>query len=269
MKARHLLMAGAALLVGVPLALAATPAEEKEITKQLNQQQLSSPGATAEAQTGAALTEEGATTETDTSASADADAAPTDMTAGAETDTSAEATTDETATAETDTSAEAKTDEMAAAEEPAEAPDETPMTNEDRADSTDTDTARHDSGAVGQAANEAANEVDQAVSPDAPLQEDASKNGVELSTVATPKDTLANATVETSTGEAVGEVQTVQVGADGKASAIVVEAGGFLGVDEEPVTITADQFVYIPDRNILVTELNKEQIQKMAEAKTE
>jgi hypothetical protein len=253
MKARHLLMAGVALLVGAPLALAATPAEEKEITKQLNQQQLSSPGTTAQAQTGAtATTEEGAAAaETDTSAAAESE--PTDMTAGAE--------------AETD--AEAKTDEMAAADEPKEAPDATPMTNEDRAGSEDTDTARHDSGAVGQAANEVANEVDQAVSPDPSLKEDAAKNGVALSTVATPKETLANATVETSTGEAVGEVQSIQTGADGKASAIVVEAGGFLGVDEEPVTITADQFVYIPDRNILVTELNKEQIQKMAEAKTE
>jgi hypothetical protein len=252
MKARHLLMAGVALIVGAPLALAATPADEKEITKQLNQQQLTSPGTTAQASTDTTVaTEPGqATAETETTVSAETET----------TDTTAEATT------ETDADASGQ---MAAADESTEAPDATPTTNEDRADSGDTDTPRHDDGAVGQAANEMANEVDQAVSPDAPLKEDAAKNGVALSTVATPKETLANATVETSTGEAVGEVQTVQVGADGKASAIVVEAGGFLGVDEEPVTITADQFVYIPDRNILVTELNKDQIEKMAEAKTE
>lgn len=240
MKLKTLLMAGAALLIGAPLALAATPSDEREITKQLNQQQLSSPGSTASA---------------DATASTDQGSADYSATGG---------TSDQSANADAD--ANADTNDQVASSEPKEAPDATPMTNEDRANADNTDDARHDTSTVGKAANEMANEVDQVTSPDAPLTEDAKKNGQQLSQVATPKDTLANATVETSTGEAVGEVQSVAVGADGKATSIVVEAGGFLGIDEEPVTIAADQFVYIPDRNILVTNLNKDQIQKMADA---
>lgn len=233
MKIKHVLMAGAALLISAPLAFAATNADEKEVTRQLNQQQLSSPGSTADA----------SSTSADTSM---------DTTASSST------ASDESMTDDTMTTADAKTAD--------EAPDATPMTNEDRPDANNTDDARHDSGPVGQAVNEMANEIDQAASPDAPLTEDAAKNGIQLSAVETPKDTLANATVETTGGEAVGEVQTVLTGSDGKATAIVVEAGGFLGIDEKPVQISADNFVYIPDRNILVTELDKEGIEKMAAA---
>lgn len=234
MKIKHVLMAGAALLISAPLAFAAD-ADEREVTRQLNQQQLSSPGSTADASSSSADTSMDSTASSST-ASDDSSMSSDDTT------TTADATT---------------TDE---------APDATPMTNEDRPDANSTDDARHDSGTVGQAVNEMANEVDQAASPDAPLTEDAMKNGIQLSAVETPKDTLANATVETTGGEAVGEVQTVLTGSDGKATAIVVEAGGFLGIDEKPVQISADNFVYIPDRNILVTELDKEGIEKMAAA---
>ena len=231
MKLRHLLMAGAALLIGAPIAIAATPAEEKEITKQLNQQQLSSPGTTA------ATTESGASasassTPTDTMAESGVSAEGTEgMSPSGEATGDTNDNMDTQATEET-ASAEDKASEDMAKSEPA-APAEEPKAD------------------------------DQAAAPEA------ADKSIALTDVEMPKDTLATATVETSTGESVGEVQSVTVGADGKASGVVVEADSFLGKDVDPVTIEAANLTYDPDRKVLITELNKDQIQNLAQAKTE
>lgn len=108
--------------------------------------------------------------------------------------------------------------------------------------------------------------VDNAAEVDADIPEDMKIADVLLTEVTDPKATLAEAKVETTSGDPIGEVQTIVVGSDGKASSIVVEASGFLGVDEEPVQIGANEFTYVPERNVLVTDLTKTEIANLAMA---
>lgn len=82
-----------------------------------------------------------------------------------------------------------------------------------------------------------------------------------------PVATFGTATVETVGGAAVGEVRSVNVGPDNRAVSINVEVGGFLNVGERVVTLDANQFTYLPDRNTLVTKMNKADIEKMPAVK--
>jgi hypothetical protein len=47
--------------------------------------------------------------------------------------------------------------------------------------------------------------------------------------------------------------------------AINVEVGGFLGIDERVVRIDADRFTYLPDRNVLVASVTKEEVAALPE----
>ena len=64
-------------------------------------------------------------------------------------------------------------------------------------------------------------------------------------------------------GEAVGEVRSVTMASNGKATAVNVEVGGFLNVGERVVAIGADRLTYLKDRKILVVALSKAEIEKM------
>jgi hypothetical protein len=87
--------------------------------------------------------------------------------------------------------------------------------------------------------------------------------GIGLQEVVRPQATLRDVKVETSDGEAVGEVQTVILGDAGTPSRLIIDAESLLG-DAEPIEIDASQFVYDPDRNVLVTDLTANEIQNMA-----
>jgi hypothetical protein len=113
------------------------------------------------------------------------------------------------------------------------------------------------------AAAEAANEVDQAVSPDQPVSKDELDQGINATRIDNPVGKFGTATVETTGGSAVGEVRSVKVGSDNRAVAINVEVGGFLNVGERIVTIDADEFTYLRKRNILVTKMSRADIEKM------
>jgi hypothetical protein len=86
---------------------------------------------------------------------------------------------------------------------------------------------------------------------------------VALSAIANPPQTLANASVETSSGQAVGAVQKVVTGADGKAQALDV---ALLGAQSKIVAIDAAQLSYDQSRNVVIAQLSTEQIQALPAA---
>lgn len=118
-------------------------------------------------------------------------------------------------------------------------------------------------GAAERAATEAANELEQAAAPNADITPAELASGVNGEDVANPEATLSTAAVKTSSGQALGEVRSVVVGADGKADAVIVEVGGFLNVGERAVSIEANKFTYLKDRNILVASVAKSDVENM------
>jgi hypothetical protein len=86
---------------------------------------------------------------------------------------------------------------------------------------------------------------------------------VSLTALTNPPQTLANASVETSNGQAVGAVQKVVTGTDGKAQAIDV---ALLGAQSKIVSIDATQLAYDQSRNVVVAQLSADQIQALPAA---
>jgi len=86
---------------------------------------------------------------------------------------------------------------------------------------------------------------------------------VALSAIANPPQTLANASVETAQGQAVGAVQKVVTGSDGKTQALDVS---LLGSSSKIVSIDAAQLSYDQTRNVVVAQLSVDQIQALPAA---
>ena len=86
---------------------------------------------------------------------------------------------------------------------------------------------------------------------------------VALSAIANPPQTLANASVETSSGQAVGAVQKVVTGTDGKAQSLDV---ALLGAQSKIVAIDAAQLSYDQSRNVVVAQFSADQIQALPAA---
>jgi hypothetical protein len=86
---------------------------------------------------------------------------------------------------------------------------------------------------------------------------------VSLTALTNSPQTLANASVETSAGQAVGAVQKVVTGSDGKAQTIDV---ALLGAQSKIVSIDATQLAYDQSRNVVVAQLSTDQIQALPAA---
>ncbi|HEV2562490.1 MAG TPA: PRC-barrel domain-containing protein [Rhizomicrobium sp.] len=123
--------------------------------------------------------------------------------------------------------------------------------------------ANNNSSAVGRAAAETGAEIDKAAGVKRPVTNAEMRQAVSASQVADPAKTLATAEVKTQRGEAVGEVKAIEVNPDGTAKTIKADVGGFLGMGEREVNIDASNLRYIKDRNILVTDMSKPQIQNL------
>ncbi len=117
--------------------------------------------------------------------------------------------------------------------------------------------------ATDRAAAKAGNEIDEAVGPNRPVTKRELKSGVALDTIGNPAQTLATAQVKNRQGQAIGTVSAVDVAPDGKAEAIHVDVGGFLGLGEHRVAIKARSFVYLKSRDLLVTNMTKDQIKAL------
>lgn len=93
--------------------------------------------------------------------------------------------------------------------------------------------------------------------------EGAAASTVALAQIANPPQTLVNASVETNNGQAVGAVQKVMTGTDGKAQAVDV---ALLGAQSKIVSIDANQLSYDQSRNVVVAQLSADQIQALPAA---
>jgi hypothetical protein len=81
-----------------------------------------------------------------------------------------------------------------------------------------------------------------------------------LDSISNPPQTLANASVETTSGQAVGAVQRVITDASGKAKTVVV---ALLGKASRLVAIAANQLSFDQSRNVVIAQLSEEQIQSL------
>jgi hypothetical protein len=91
----------------------------------------------------------------------------------------------------------------------------------------------------------------------------AASGAVSLAQVANPPQTLANASVETMNGQAVGAVQKVVTDDSGKAQTLDI---ALLGPQSKIVAINAAQLSYDQSRNVVVAQLSADQIQAMPPA---
>lgn len=114
-------------------------------------------------------------------------------------------------------------------------------------------TANQEPSPADRAAAKAGNEIDKAFGQDRPVTETELKSGVTLATIKNPAQALATSQIKNRQGQAIGTVSAVDVGPDGKAQAIHVDVGGFLGLGVHRVAIKASNFVYLKSRDLLVT----------------
>ncbi|MES2293844.1 MAG: PRC-barrel domain-containing protein [Pseudomonadota bacterium] len=113
------------------------------------------------------------------------------------------------------------------------------------------------------AAAKTGNEIDKAVGPDRPVTENELKSGISLDGIENPARALATAQIKNRQGQAIGTVSSVDVAPNGKAEAIHVDVGGFLGMGTHRVAIRAGNFVYLKSRDLLVTTMSKDQIKAL------
>jgi hypothetical protein len=81
--------------------------------------------------------------------------------------------------------------------------------------------------------------------------------GIPLDQVQNPEQTLSNAAVKDSKGEAIGEVKSVSMSSDGKVQGVNV------GIGSRTVALKADNLTYMQAENSIVTTQSKDEIQKM------
>lgn len=123
-------------------------------------------------------------------------------------------------------------------------------------------------GETAQAAPSAADQTAQTTPNTAPANAQAStaapmttaSNTMPLDSVSNPPQTLANASVETSNGQAVGAVQRVITDAAGKAKTVVV---ALLGKASRLVAIAANQLTFDQSRDVVVAQLSADEIQNL------
>jgi hypothetical protein len=87
------------------------------------------------------------------------------------------------------------------------------------------------------------------------------------SQVADAKSALGSSSVVDKDGNSVGSVHDVKTNPDGTAQAIRVDVGGFLGVGSKLVELSPARLKYERDRNVLITNLTKDEIKALPETK--
>ena len=99
-------------------------------------------------------------------------------------------------------------------------------------------------------------------------QDDAKMRGAQDANTQTMSNTISasallNENVVNANNEAIGDVNDVLLGKDGKVVSVVVGVGGFLGMGEKDVALTFDQLKFTNNGNDLVVTSNatKESLQ--------
>ncbi len=86
---------------------------------------------------------------------------------------------------------------------------------------------------------------------------------VPLNQVTDAKSTLASASVVDKDGNSVGSVKDIKTDSSGAATVIKVDVGGFLGVGSKVVSLSPSRLTYERDRNILITNMTKDEIKAL------
>lgn len=89
-------------------------------------------------------------------------------------------------------------------------------------------------------------------------------------TVGIKASKLVGATVKNAKGESIGEIHEVVLGADGRAEGLVVDVGGFLGINEKPVMVRWSDVTIQSDTNgavTVATSMDKSQLEQLPEYK--
>jgi hypothetical protein len=85
-------------------------------------------------------------------------------------------------------------------------------------------------------------------------------SGVPLQAIQSPADVLPSMVVETSKGELLGRVRSVNVDPDGEVKTVTVVMPGWFGLTAATATLNADDLVYLRDRNSLASRLTQTEI---------
>ena len=110
-------------------------------------------------------------------------------------------------------------------------------------------------------ADQQANAAPSAAPAGSAAQSSASSTPVD--SLANPPQALANASVETSSGQAVGAVQRVITDATGKAKTVIV---ALLGKVNKLVAIAANELSFDQSRNVVVAQMSADQIDSLPAA---
>lgn len=81
---------------------------------------------------------------------------------------------------------------------------------------------------------------------------------------------LVGATVKNANGESIGEIHEVVLGNDGRAEGLIVDVGGFLGINEKPVMVRWSDVTIRSDSNgsvTVATSMDKSQLEQLPEYK--
>jgi hypothetical protein len=90
-----------------------------------------------------------------------------------------------------------------------------------------------------------------------PMEPQQTAAGIPLTDVPNPQQTLTKAPVKDAKGEAIGEVQSVSLGPDGKVQVVNV------GMGTRTVALEASSLKYVQAENTLISDRSKDEIQKM------
>lgn len=84
--------------------------------------------------------------------------------------------------------------------------------------------------------------------------------GIPLNAVQDPATVLPGMRVETSNGEKIGEVRSVEITPNGAVQALTVAMRGLFGLATVNATMSGDDLVYLRERNSLVSRLTQTEI---------
>jgi sporulation protein YlmC with PRC-barrel domain len=81
---------------------------------------------------------------------------------------------------------------------------------------------------------------------------------------------LVGATVKNAKGESIGEIHEIVLAGDGSAQGLVIDVGGFLGINERPVLVKWSDVTIQSDTNgavVVATNMEKPQLEQLPEYK--
>jgi len=81
---------------------------------------------------------------------------------------------------------------------------------------------------------------------------------------------LVGATVKNAKGDSIGEIHEVVLGSDGSAQGLIIDVGGFLGINEKPVLVRWSDVTIRSDSNgsvVVATSMDKSQLEQLPEYK--